>query len=555
MNETLRTLFENNILLISLIPAILSVGLAFKFKNVFLSLGFGLYSGLVIDAFLNGSGIVASFIVGIFNLPIYLTESLGTTGNAGIVMQMLLISGLIYLLTYTGGLRAFANSIVRFANNRKNTQLITWLMGLAVFFDDYANALIVGPVMKNITDKARISREKLAFIIDATAAPIAGLVIISTWIGYEISLITDQLTNVGIDAPAMGIFIQSIPFRFYNVLMLIFIVLTIVMRREFGPMYKAELRAATGKTNYDESKIDHSEIDDVEVNENYQAKAYEGIIPLLVLIIGSFYFFYHSGAGVEGVVLKNPDSLTNIAYNIATAFSNADTSVVLSQAAFLAILVTFVLSGVKGAFKFADGIDITIRGAIKLVPTTFVLLLAWSLGTIMDADHLNTGANIASILGDSLPYQLIPLIIFLISSLMAFATGTSYGTMGILFPLSIPLAYSANPELSFVTLVVGAILTGTILGDHCSPISDTTLLSSAGAEVDHLAHVETQMPYALVVGGFSAIGYLISGFIIESAHVYLIILGLYVVLIFGMYLTLKTIGKEIPKFSVKQETK
>ncbi len=555
MSESLRVFCENNILIISLIPAILSVGLAFKFKNVFLSLGFGLYSGLVIDAFLNGTGFLSSFIIGIFNLPIYLTESLGSSGNAGIVMQILLISGLIYLLTYTGGLRAFANTIVKFANSRKNTQLITWTMGLAVFFDDYANALIVGPVMKNITDTARISREKLAFIIDATAAPIAGLVIISTWIGYEISLITEQLANVGIDAPAMGVFIQSIPFRFYNVLMLIFILLTIFMRREFGSMYKAELRASKGENHYDENRSDNpeqSEIDSVEVNENYTAKAYEGIIPLLVLVIGAFYFFYQSGANAEGVVLRSADSITNIAFNIATAFSNADTTIVLSQAAFLAILVTFVLSGLKGAFKFSEGIDITIKGASKLVPTAFVLLLAWSLGTIMDSEHLNTGTHIASMLGDSLPYQIIPLIIFLISSLMAFATGTSYGTMGILFPLAIPLAYSANPELSFVTLVVGAILTGTILGDHCSPISDTTLLSSAGADVDHLAHVETQMPYALTVGVFSAIGYLVSGFIIELNHVYLIIFIMYIVLTIAMYITLKVVGKKIPRYEIKQ---
>lgn len=551
MNDVLRELFTNHILLVSLVPAILSIVLAFRYKNVFLSLGFGLYAGMVLDTFIKGEGFFTSFILGIFNLPVILTQSLGSSGNAGIVMQILLISGLIYLLTYTGGLRAFGNSIVKHANTREKTQLMVWIMGLVVFFDDYANALIVGPVSKNITDKAKISREKLAFIIDATAAPIAGLVIISTWIGYEISLISEQLVQLGIDTPAMGIFIDSIPFRFYNILMLLFILMTIYTRREFGPMYEAELRAYNAKNENVDSKVKldvHNEdvIDGVRVNNKYQARVYEGVIPLLVLIISAFYFFYASGSQAAAGDLVQVASIKDFFYNVAVAFSNADTTVVLSQSAFLAIVVTFILSGSRGAFKVAEGIDITLSGAAKLVPTAFVLLLAWSLGTIMDADHLNTGANIASVLGDSLPYQIIPLIIFLISSLMAFATGTSYGTMGILFPLAIPLAFATNPDIDFLVIVVSSILTGTILGDHCSPISDTTLLSSAGAEVDHLAHVQTQMPYAILVGIISAFGYLAMGFLVGlEVNMYVSLAGLYVILIGAMYFALRTIGKKV----------
>ncbi len=552
MNEVIRNFLENYILITVLIPAIIAITLAFVYKNVFISLGFGLYFGIVVDTFLKGTGLLKSFVKGIFDFPIFLTNSLGSPGNAGIVMQILLISGFIYLLTYTGGLKAFANSIVKFTKTRTSAQFMTWVMGLLVFFDDYANALIVGPVMKNITDKAKVSREKLAFIIDATAAPIAGLVLISTWIGYEISLIKEQLINLDITAAPMGLFIQSIPFRFYNILMLIFIVMTIYMKREYGPMYHAEKRALNGgNTNHElddpkVQKIEENEIDDVEVNKEYKASFYEGLIPLLVLIFSSFYFFYYSGAQAVPDLLVSVNSISDMFYNIGVTFSNADTTVVLSQAALLAILVTFIISGLRGAFKISDGIDITLRGAAKLLPTAFVLILAWSLGTIMDADHLNTGNQIANILGEGLPYQIIPLIIFLISSFMAFATGTSYGTMGILFPLAIPLAYATNQDLNFLVLTISAILTGTILGDHCSPISDTTLLSSAGADVNHLDHVKTQMPYAITVGIITSIGYLLSAFIINvQNNMYLYLLGIYLLLIFMMYLVLKIIGKKV----------
>ncbi len=549
MSSNMEIFVQNHVLitlLISLTPAILSIGLAFTTKNVYLSLGLGLYSGIVIDAIVNQQvNFILAFVTGIVTFPIYITESLGSSGNAGIIMQILLISGLIYLLTYTGGLRAMANKIAKYAETREKTQLITWAMGLLIFFDDYANALMVGPVMKNITDKSKISREKLAFIIDATAAPIAGLVIISTWIGYEISLITEQLTIIGLDVPPMQIFLQSIPFRFYNILMLIFIVMTIYMRREFGPMYDAEKRALDGQPqNFEDAESEESEdLNKVEINERYSAKAYEGIVPLIVLITSAFYFFYQSGASAEGVILREVSGLQDFAYNLAVAFSNADTTVVLSQAAFLAIITTFIIS--RRAFTIPKGINLTIRGASKLIPTAFVLLLAWSLGTIMGSDHLNTGMNIANVLGQSIPYQVLPFTIFTIAAIMAFATGTSYGTMGILFPLSIPLAYAVNPEVSFIVLISGAILTGIIVGDHCSPISDTTLLSSAGADVAHLAHVNTQMPYAILVGVVSAFGYLLSGFIISFDNYYLPLALIYVVLIGIMFIVLKTKGKKV----------
>lgn len=495
----------------SIIPAVIAIILAFKLKNVYTALGFGLYSGLVIIGLRAGLGVKA-FLVAILNIPIFMIQSLGDSWNAGIVIQVLLIGGLVVLISYTGGLRAMANKLSKYGKTRFSAQLITWLMGIIIFFDDYANALIVGPVMRPITDKANVSREKLSFIIDATAAPITGLVLVSTWIGFEVSLISEQLTNLNItQTSAMELFVNSLPYRFYNILMLIFIVLTIYLNREFGPMLKAEKRAQSGEVK---KKSSHEINNDASFKqiEGYQAKAYEGIIPLLTLIFSAFILFFTNG--LSTMIADGQTPLANgFTFKVVVdAYSNSDASIVIAQAAFLAIVVALAISTIRGAYKIGEGLNITFEGASTLLPTVFVLLFAWSLGSIMSDSYLDAGGFIAGTLGSFLPYQLIPVIIFLTAGIMAFATGTSFGTMGILFPLAMPLVWSANPDIAFLTITVGSILTGTIIGDHCSPISDTTILSSAGSDIDHLDHVTTQMPYAITVGIVSAFGYVLAGF-------------------------------------------
>ncbi len=514
MFESISLLLQNiaNYEFMSIVPAIIAISLAFKIKNVYTALGTGLYTGLVLIAMRTGEGL-SSFFTALLDIPVFMITSLGDPWNAGIVIQVLLIGGLVVLISYTGGLRAMANNLSKYGETRMSSQFITWIMGLIIFFDDYANALIVGPVMRPITDKAKVSREKLSFIIDATAAPITGLVLISTWIGFEISLIDTQLTNLNIEGTtAMQLFIDSIPFRFYNILMLIFIILTIFLAREFGPMLKAEKRAQTGEVKKIGTSNEHANDDEFKVLENYDAKAYEGIIPLLVLIVSAFVLFFTDG--LNTLVASGADPLAN-GFSMSVvieAYSNADASIVIAEAAVLAIIVSLLISTMRGAYKLSEGLNVTFEGASTLLPTVFVLLFAWSLGTVMSDSYLNAGGFIANTLGTFIPYQLIPVIIFMTAAVMAFATGSSFGTMGILFPLAMPLAWAGNPDISFLTVAVGAILTGTIIGDHCSPISDTTILSSAGSDVDHLDHVSTQMPYALTVGGVASVGYVLAGF-------------------------------------------
>lgn len=416
-----------------------------------------------------------------------------------------------------GGARAIAESLSKRAKSPASAQVIAWIMGLFIFFDDYANSLIVGPIMKPITDKMKISREKLAFIIDSTAAPVAGLALVSTWIGYEISLIKDGYSLIGnTSINAYGVFMSTIPYRFYNILMLIFVVLSGAMLREFGPMYKAEHRArTTGKVT--EVEIDEDKGDEVlKEKEGITPTIWNALTPILTLIGASLIGFYFNGLStLEGEVLANVQASPFSMYAIRETFGASDASIVLFEAAMFASIIAILMGMQKKIFKLGEAIDTLVHGMKHLVITGVILLLAWSLSSVIK--ELGASIYLVSLLSDSVPRFLLPSIIFILASIISFSTGTSYGTMGILMPLAIPLANAiginsglVDVALSNYTIIaVSAVLTGAIFGDHCSPISDTTILSSMGASCDHLAHTRTQLVYAISVGTIAIVfGYI-----------------------------------------------
>ena len=484
----------------TLLPPLLAIVLAFITKNVVLSLILGVFSGSML---INSGSLTKSFT----DLVGRIVASMADSWNAGIILQVLTIGGLIALITKMGGARAIAESLSKRAKSPASAQVIAWIMGLFIFFDDYANSLIVGPIMKPITDKMKISREKLAFIIDATAAPVAGLALVSTWIGYEISLIKDGYALIGnTNINAYGVFIETMPYRFYNILMLIFVVSSGVMLREFGPMYKAEHRArTTGKVT--EVEVDEDKGDEVlREKEGITPTIWNALVPILTLIISSLVGFYFNGLGtLEGEVLANVHANPFSMYAIRETFGASDASIVLFEAALFASIVAILMGMKQKVFKLSEAIDTWIHGMKHLVITGVILLLAWSLSSVIK--ELGASVYLVSLLSDSVPKFLLPSIIFILASIISFSTGTSYGTMGILMPLAIPLANAVglNNGLSDIALAnytiiaVSAVLTGAIFGDHCSPISDTTILSSMGASCDHLAHTRTQLVYSLVV--------------------------------------------------------
>lgn len=520
--------------ILTLIPPVVAIILAFLTKNVVVSLFIGIFSGSLL---LNGSPITA-----FLDVIERAVSSLSDSWNAGIILQVLAIGGVIHLVSKMGGAKAIAEALANKAKTSKSTQLTTFLLGLLVFFDDYANALIVGPIMRPIADKMKISRERLAFIIDATAAPIAGLAIISTWIGLEVGLINDGLSSVGIEADAFGVFLSTIPFRFYNILILCFIVVTIITMKDFGPMRDAQIKANKVSSLKRGEDVAKSVDSDLEPKEGVELSIWNALIPIGTLIISSLVAFYYSG--YTSIMSGDDASLINL-FNISPfsfeaikeAFSASDASMALLQSAILASVVAVFMSVIKKIFTVSEAINVWVDGMKTLMITGVILILAWSLSSVIK--EVGTAKYIITLLSGTVPYFLLPSIIFVLGSIISFSTGTAYGTMGILMPLAIPLAHAINPEIGYISISISAVLTGAIFGDHCSPISDTTILSSMGAGCDHIEHVKTQMPYALFVGVISILfGYLPAGF---GVPVYIII----PVAICAIYVGVQILGKKV----------
>ena len=500
----------------TLIPPIVAILLAFITKNVVISLFIGVLSGGFILN-LTGFNVFGALTQAFLDFINRALNSLSDPWNAGIVMQVLVIGGVINLVAKMGGAKAIAEALAKKAKTAKSAQLITWFLGICVFFDDYANSLIVGPIMRPVADKMKISRERLAFIIDATAAPIAGLAIISTWIGLEVSLISEGFESIGVEASGFGVFLQTIPYRFYNILILAFIVITIITLREFGPMRKAEISARKLKdlTN-EEVAVTSSHMDELEPKEGVKLSIWNAIVPIGALIISAIVAFYYSGyssimAGddiaIKAIVTNSPLSFKAI----LEVFAASDASIALLQSAIFSTVVAIVMAVWKNIFTISEAIEVWIDGMKGLIITAVILILAWSLGSVIK--ELGAAEYLVEALNGAIPAFLLPSLIFILGAIISFSTGSAYGTMSILMPLAIPLAYKINPEMSFVIVSTSAVLTGAIFGDHCSPISDTTILSSMGAGCSHIDHVKTQMWYALFVAAITILfGYIPAGF-------------------------------------------
>ncbi len=532
---------------LTLVPPLVAIVLAFVTRNVIFSLFMGIFAGTFMVN-VSGANIFAALFNAIVDISSKMVGSLADSWNAGIVLQVLTIGGMIAVITKMGGPRAIAEKLASKAKTPATAQIYTWLMGFFIFFDDYANSLIVGPIMKPVTDKLQIAREKLAFIIDATAAPIAGLALISTWVGYELSLIKDAYTAIGQpEINAFAIFVETLPYRFYNILMLVFVFFSALTLREFGPMHKAAKRAHHKGQVTDpksDSKLMNQENSFMMPKEGVKYSIYNAIIPIAVLILVAVVGFYINGASsLEGEVLKAFQSSPYSFDSIREAFSAADASIVIFEAALLASLVAIGMGLQQKIFSLHEAIETWVYGVKALVITAVILILAWTISAVMK--ELGTAQYLVTLLSDTTPQFILPSMIFIFGSIISFSTGTSYGTMGILMPLTIPLANAIGIHTglegvdlhSYIVLNVGAVLTGAIFGDHCSPISDTSILSSMGASCDHMDHISTQLFYALFVGFVAVVcGYLPAAF---GVSVYILLpLGFAVI-----YLVIRFYGK------------
>jgi len=472
----------------SIIPPLVAVGLAIWTKRVIFSLFISIWVGGLI--FTGGHPLAAIAVS--FD---WIKDVMIDPWDARfLVLTMLLGSGAAFMFK-TGGSHALTRILEKRLTNGKRSQLLAWVLGIVVFFNDYANSVIVGNASRDINAKYKVSREKLAYILDATAAPMATFGPVSDWIGYQVGLIGAAFVALKIvDVKAYFVFLQSMPWNFYCILSLIAVPM-IILGKDFGPMADAELRAKkTGKLVADGSTPLSSVGADLgEVKDPEKASIWNFILPLITLIGVGIWAIWYTGGGGTGKSLMD-------------ALADTEVDIALTWAAFAMTVVGLILALIHG--MSLEECEKTVLGGFKtMLPAVLIMVLAWAVGTV--CSNLGTADFVINLTKSWMSAALLPFLIFVICMFISFATGTSWGTMAIITPIGVPLAYSIG-GIPLVAIAIGSVFAGAIFGDHCSPISDTTVMSSIFAESDHIAHVTTQIPYAMVVAGISAVLYLLS---------------------------------------------
>ncbi|MFA8433696.1 MAG: Na+/H+ antiporter NhaC family protein [Marinifilaceae bacterium] len=490
----------------SILPPLIAILMALVFKEVFSALFVGLFSGTFIIAAYQDISLVAAFFKAIFAISdTYVIRSLADTGHISIIVFSMLIGAMVNLITQNGGMQGIVNKLAKYANSPRSGQFITWLLGVLIFFDDYANTLVVGNTMRPVTDRLKVSREKLAYIVDSTAAPVASVAMITTWIGIELSYIQSATVQIGITESPYSIFLHSLPSRFYPFFTLFFILVLVWKKRDFGAMYLAEQKARKG-ADQEKDSIHPIQNNELKIPADRPTRWYNAAIPVLIVILGTFAGLIYTG--------WNAETWHNDAIPFSTKLSQiigaSDSYLALLWSSLSAVLVAVALTLSQRLLDLKHTVESLISGFKTMLTAILILVLAWALADITKDMHTADFISRGLIATEVSPY-LLPTFTFILSALIAFSTGSSWGTMAILYPLILPaswaLSHSAGMDdaaaMNIFYIVVSAILAGSVLGDHCSPISDTTILSSLASSCNHIEHVRTQMPYALTVGSVS----------------------------------------------------
>ncbi len=486
---------------LSLVPPILAISLALITRDVLVSLFLGVFGGALIVYDWNPLVAFARTI------DHFIVEQIADSDHAALLLFTVLLGGMIGLITKSGGTHGIVARLAPFATSARRGQLAAWVMGVVIFFDDYANTLIVGPTMRPITDKLRISREKLAYVVDSTAAPVVCLFPISTWVGFEIGLINDAFEALGLPFSAYTAFVASIPYRFYAFFALVLGFTIAASRYDFGPMRAAERRAReTGAVLAEDARpIADYGSREVEPDADVPKRARNALIPIATVIVFTLVGLYVTGRGaVDEADLAGLSTLGQL----REIFGNANSFQALMWASLLAVIVALVLPLTQRIVKVHEAMSAMVGGFKAMIMAFAVLILAWALGAV--CGELKTADYLVSLTEGVVQPGWLPAIIFVLSAVIAFATGSSWGTMSILEPLVIPICHNlatgaghdiaSDTYWTYMVSSIASVLAGSVWGDHCSPISDTTILSSMATGCDHIAHVRTQLPYALGAG-------------------------------------------------------
>jgi Na+/H+ antiporter NhaC len=517
---------------LSILPPVAAIVLAIATRRVILSLLAGIFAGALVTTGGNPLMAVAD------TLEIHLWKTLAEEGKLRVFAFTLLMGAMVGVINRAGGMRGLVAVIAPLANNRRRGQLTTWLLGLVIFFDDYANTLLLGTTLRPLCDRLKISREKLAYLVDSTAAPVAGLALVSTWVAVEIEYVREGIDNVagGAGIKAFDLFVRTIPYRFYVLWTLIFVPLVALMARDFGPMLRAERRwfrgdgvaTAVGSAVHDPTAADDAT----------PARWVNAVVPILVTVGAIVWLLYRTGSSAltaSGATGAPP---------LRDIFGAAASSFALMWGCLAGLVTAALMAWVQRLLSGRQILAAAGVGARLMLPALVILWLASTLSRLtgnkpITGDEpaamasltepsssgvpaasvhaavdpyplpyrLYTGKFLGDLIGSSIAPWLLPTIIFVLASFVSLATGTSYGTMGILLPMVVPLVFGilagrgppVSPADPILLASIGGVLAGAIFGDHCSPISDTTILSSQASGCEHTAHVRTQMPYALLV--------------------------------------------------------
>ncbi len=474
---------------VALIPPVVAILLALLTKEVYSSLFVGIVSGALLYSNFNLEHAVNTMF---FNEDGGMLYKIADSFNVGILVFLVLLGILVALMNKAGGSAAFGNWASKHIKSRKGAQLATVVLGVLIFVDDYFNCLTVGSVMKPVTDSHKVSRAKLAYIIDATAAPVCIIAPISSWAAAVTSSVPEDSNINGFQT-----FINTIPYNYYAILTLVMMIIIILHKADFGPMKKHEINAFKGDlfTTGGEGKgtDEHIEVSDKGI-------VLDLVLPVAVLIIACIFGMVYTGGFLDGV-------------DFITAFADADASVGLVLGGFVAVIFTFFYYMLRDVMSFKDFTDCIVAGFKAMVAPILILIFAWTLSGMTNL--LGAKVFVADTVAQAAPelQSMLPAVIFLVALGLAFSTGTSWGTFGIL----IPIVMGVFPNGEMMLISISACLAGAVCGDHCSPISDTTIMASAGAQCNHINHVSTQLPYALTCAAVSFVTYIFAGYIKNPA--------------------------------------
>ncbi len=488
----------------SLVPPLVAIVLALISKEVYSSLAIGLiFGGLLASGFNFEGTMKAIFEKGFVSV-------LSSAYNVGILIFLVILGMVVALMNKTGGSDAFGKWASKRIKTRVGAQLMSVLLGCLIFIDDYFNCLTVGSVMRPVTDKHQVSRAKLAYLIDATAAPVCIISPISSWAAAVTGFVDGE--------DGFALFIKAIPFNYYALLTIVMMIVITVWKFDFGPMKLHEENAKKG----DLFTTGEEKFDELDRGSHKDGKLIDMLFPIVSLIICCVIGMLYTGGIFSGA-------------GIIEAFSNCDASVGLSMGSFVSLIITLIFYIARGSLKFTECMDCLPAGFKAMVPAILILTFAWSLKSITDV--LGAKEFVATMMEHSASGMqlLLPAIIFVVAVCLAFSTGTSWGTFGILIPIVV--AVFAGKDSQMMIISISACMAGAVCGDHCSPISDTTIMASAGAQSNHINHVNTQLPYAMLVAAVSFVSYIIAAFI-KNAVLSLIIA---VVLMIAVLFIIKTV--------------